>query len=520
MKIEKIKIKNYRRFLEAEININDGVNVLVGNNEAGKSSILSAIDLTVSGSPRRVESLGIENIFNYDVCSDFIENRGRQEELPELYVELFLSDQKNPDFNGNDNSDGRVCDGIKMVCAPLDNYREYVEEVLSREDPLFPFEYYGVRFSTFSGALYSGYKKFLSHVLIDSSQINNEYATREYIKAVYSSVADPAQRNQYQSEYRKSRSQFTEIALSGLNQRMDGFSFSVRTGAKANLHDDLTIMESGIPLESRGKGYQSIIKTRFALNKKGGGEGVDLILLEEPENHLSHSNMKVLRKEISDGAKGQVVVSTHSSLVSSGLDLRNVIMLNSSSEVSLALKDISEDTAKFFMKAPDNNLLEFVLSEKVILVEGHAEFMLMPAFYENEIGSQISESGIHVIAVGGVIFKRYMEIARLLGIKTAVLRDNDGDPERHCVEAYKSFENEFIKVFFEKDPERPTLENCIYEDNKEMCDELFGEGRRTRDVLQYMLDEKTESAYQLVNKEAANIKSPRYIAEAIEWLRS
>lgn len=35
------------------------------------------------------------------------------------------------------------------------------------------------------------------------------------------------------------------------------------------------------------------------------------------------------------------------------------------------------------MKAPDNNILEYVLSKKVILVEGDAEFILMEALYKN-----------------------------------------------------------------------------------------------------------------------------------------
>ena len=40
MYISKIKLHNYRRFRDIEIRFNEGKNILVGNNESGKSSII------------------------------------------------------------------------------------------------------------------------------------------------------------------------------------------------------------------------------------------------------------------------------------------------------------------------------------------------------------------------------------------------------------------------------------------------------------------------------------------------
>ncbi|WP_350636635.1 TOPRIM nucleotidyl transferase/hydrolase domain-containing protein, partial [Pseudoalteromonas sp. GW168-MNA-CIBAN-0100] len=59
-----------------------------------------------------------------------------------------------------------------------------------------------------------------------------------------------------------------------------------------------------------------------------------------------------------------------------------------------------EDTAKFFMKAPDNNVLEFILSAKVILVEGDAEYILLDSFYSLVTDSSLEADDIHVISVG------------------------------------------------------------------------------------------------------------------------
>jgi hypothetical protein len=40
---------------------NEDVNILVGDNESGKSTILQAIDLVIRASSSKIEELGIDN---------------------------------------------------------------------------------------------------------------------------------------------------------------------------------------------------------------------------------------------------------------------------------------------------------------------------------------------------------------------------------------------------------------------------------------------------------------------------
>ena len=49
MKIKKVNIENYKCFKSFTLDFNDGVNIIVGDNEAGKSTILEAINLALSG---------------------------------------------------------------------------------------------------------------------------------------------------------------------------------------------------------------------------------------------------------------------------------------------------------------------------------------------------------------------------------------------------------------------------------------------------------------------------------------
>jgi hypothetical protein len=196
------------------------------------------------------------------------------------------------------------------------------------------------------------------------------------------------------------------------------------------------------------------------------------------------------------------------------------ILLNSAGAKPFALKDLPEDTAKFFMKAPDNNVLEFVLSPKVILVEGDAEFILLDALYKKHSEkSTMEEDGVHVIAVGGTSFKRYLDLSKLLGIKTAVVRDNDHDYQKNCVDSYADYVLGHVRVFSDKDPARYTFEVCFYQANKATCDELFMPGRVKLSAQQYMLHNKADAAFELLDKKEAALVAPTYIEEAIAWIR-
>ena len=48
--IEKLKLFNFKRFREFEVEFTSGTNTIIGDNEAGKSSIIQAIELVASGS--------------------------------------------------------------------------------------------------------------------------------------------------------------------------------------------------------------------------------------------------------------------------------------------------------------------------------------------------------------------------------------------------------------------------------------------------------------------------------------
>ncbi|PSW66554.1 ATP-dependent endonuclease [Photobacterium kishitanii] len=523
--ITKIQLRNFKKYKEFSLDFDPELNLLIGDNEAGKSTILTAIELVLSGSKSKVETSGLETLFNTSIVQGFLVSDKKIENLPILIAELHLNEQDNPSLNGKNNIDGVTADGLQLICEPNEELSHEIAQVLAQPEANFPFEYYSIKFITFAGEAYTGYRKFLKYLTLDSSQINNEYATREYIKTVYESHVEQPQRIGLQNDYRQQKANFKENNLKPINDSLKNYQFAIRSGTKSNLETDLTITEDDVPLDNKGKGRQCFIKTEFALQQNNQGQDLDVLLLEEPENHLSHTNMKKLVDRISESEAKQIFIATHSSLISTRLDLRRTVFMNSSSTDPLLLKDLPRDTARFFMKAPDNNVLEFVMSPKVILVEGDAEYMLIEQLYKNTTGSTPEQDGVHIISVGGTSFKRYLDIAKLLDIKVAVIRDNDGDKQTNCIDSFTDYTVENMQVFCDDDDENWTFELCMLVANPNICDELFTKKLRKKPnkdeqttLSEFMLSHKADVAFELLDKKAEELVSPDYIAKAFVWI--
>lgn len=491
------------------------MNILVGDNESGKSSILQAIELTAHGSRFRVEELGLERLFNANTISEFMEGDRNMLKLPEMYVELYINPCDNPQLNGCNNSKGIEAFGVRMSCHYNTDYSKQISQIISHKDAVFPLEFYTIDFETFGGTPYNGYTKYIKSIFIDNSQIGNPYAMREYVHKIYMAKVNENDRINNKHAYHSTKRKFQEESLSKFNAGIEPYKFCIKDSSDGNIETDINLEENNVAIENKGTGRQCFIKTKLALNTSV--KDIDVVLIEEPETHLSYLNMLQLIELIKGSQNRQLFISTHSDLISTRINLKKCILLNSSGTTTTSLSGIDDDTAKFFMKAPDNNMLQFVLSNKVILVEGDAEFILMEAMYKQVTQKELSKSGIGVIAVDGKCFKRYFEIAKLLGIKVAVITDNDKSYKDNINGIYNDCITDNIKVFSDTDDERYTFEVCIYNDNKELFDNEFS-NLKTNTPLQFMLANKAETAYRILIKHADKLNVPQYIQNAIQWI--
>ncbi|MBR4750983.1 MAG: AAA family ATPase [Thermoguttaceae bacterium] len=515
--IKKIKLINFKRFKNYSIEPNDRINILVGDNETGKSSVLEAIDLVSSGSVRRVETIGLDRLINIDSVRDVARGVKSFDELPILRIELYLELEKPDQFmNGKNNTDRVNSDGIRLVCAPNPEYRAELTEVLTNHKDFFPYDYYSIHFSTFAGEGYAGYKRKLRVALIDSVAMSHSYATNEFVRRMYLQYAESNERIQHKGAYRLLRNNYRTRILEKLNERVPAdknYAFGLKTCGALGLEDDLMIYEDDIGIDCKGTGRQVFIKTDFAIER--AGDNVDIILIEEPENHLSPVNLRKLIQRVAETQKGQIFVTTHNSLISTRLELQNLLLLHANCDgMPTTLKTLSEDTSKYFMKTPPASIVEFALTQKALLVEGPSEFMLIEQFYKSVSGHVPEDENVHVIDIRGLSFQRYLEVARQTGSRVAVITDNDGEFQKNCIDKYTDYTNESnIHIFFDSDNEKRTFETVLYTENSALCDGLFGSN-----ALNYMLNNKTEAAYRLLSQNQ-KIVTPDYIKRAIEWIR-
>ena len=244
---------------------------------------------------------------------------------------------------------------------------------------------------------------------------------------------------------------------------------------------------------------------------------IKIILIEEPENHLSYANMLKLI-DIFKEKDIQVFISTHSNMITSRLGINNCLLLNCGN--ILPIKNIDSDTVRFFEKSTNQNLLNFILCNKIILVEGNAEYILLEEFYKQKTGKSTYQDNIQIISVDGLSFKRYLNIAKHFpNKKISVITDNDKDYIKNIANKYIDYSTiENIDIFSDPDNNNYTFEICIYNSNQQILKNLTS----AKNILKFMLDNKAEFSLRVLEilyENSSNFIIPEYIEDAIEWVR-
>lgn len=525
--IQQIRLHNFKKFKETTIQFNNGRNILIGENGVGKSSILLAITCVLSGSYSMIEKLGLHTLFNVEAINEFMNGEKEYNNLPIIEVELFISDDViNHEINGKKNSAKVEKNGLKMLICPNEEYSELIKESLEITN-IFPFEYYHVEFNTFSDRAYNSYRKYPDYIkysYLDSTKVNSNYAMKDYINRIYESKTDRTLRQKINNRYRDTTQQFSDNLYSEFALEItDDLKIKLDTQGETSFQENITVEKSGISIQNLGQGEKIFINTEFLLTNSS--EDSRIILIEEPENHLSYLNMhKLIDKIIATGDKKQTFIATHSNMIVSKLDLQNAIFF--SENAITKLDEIELETAKFFEKAPDNNALNFILSRRAILVEGDAEHILMNEFYKHLNNNEPYNDDITIVSCGGKTFKRYLEIAKILNKKVVIITDNDHDYSKNIIENYMGYVSEYVKVHADSNNSLHTFEVCLYENNKPFIDTYLANAYMTTGVQNYMLNNKAESAFRLLclftsedpETSLDKFKIPTYIEEAIKWI--
>jgi len=540
MHIKKVYIENYKVFPgKFEIALNPDFNILVGDNEAGKSTILEAIHLALTGliNGRYLRNELSQYLFNNEVEESYLDSINNPEKVgeepPYILIEVYFEADDLPLFEGNGNSDRSNDCGLSLKIEFDANYQsEYDELVNGEQIQSIPIEYYKVTWSSFARDSITSRSVPMRSALIDTSGHKYRNGSDIYISRIIRNELEDKERVAVSQAYRKLKEKFSQDeSIKTINEKINAVaslsdnkkvSVSVDLATKDAWESGLTTFLDLVPFENIGQGEQSIVKTKLALGAKES-QKAGVILIEEPENHLSHTKMNALIKSINENCENkQIIVSTHSSFVANKLGLDHLILLDK--QKTARLTDLPPDTQDFFRKLPGYQTLRLLLCKKAILVEGDSdELIVQKAYMDLHEGRLPIEDGIDVISVG-LSFKRFLQIAKLLRKPVAVVTDNDGDYEQKITRKYEEFlEVQCISVFADDREVLNTLEPQFIDANKDQLEDLCRVTEINIDrypdfetISIYMQKNKTDWALNVFNSQES-LNYPEYINQVIDW---
>ena len=532
--LERVVIKCYRIFKELNLEFNSGVNIIVGQNESGKSTLLEAISMTLTG---RIHGQWLSDHlnpywFNQDVTHSYLETQrgGRKAAAPEILIELYLN-SGDPDvqqLRGINNSLGLDQPGLQVrVAVDPEFTKEFNEYVSDSNAPLLlPSEFYKVEWRSFQGSSVGRRPRALGIAQIDSRTLHSSSGVDFHTRRLLLDHIDTNESARISLALRKAKHEITERFLSDANGRIR--QTATASGPHIGLQIDQTASNGwqgsvvpqvgDIPFAMSGQGQQAASKVALAMSRTA--ETTSIVLVEEPENHLAHTRLTRLMGHLETLAEGrQMIVTTHSSYVLNRLGIGNLLLINRGTAAHIT--DVPEDTIRYFKRLSGYDTLRIVLADKLALVEGPADEMILSKAYRQHTDRTPSQDGIDIVSIRGTAFKRSLELCKAIEKDVIFLRDNDGEERAHWEQHYEELLSTKCRMFMGEPSLGATLEPQIIKANESDTTSLLQalDLSEKTDALTWICksENKTEAALRIFESKES-IKFPPYIIEAVKDL--
>lgn len=532
--IKTVVIKGYRIFDDVRLDLSPGMNIVVGANECGKSTLLEAVSLALRGqsnghwareelNPYWFHATTVANFFNAVAA-------GSSPEWPKILIELYVqdADPQVQKLRGRLNSLAEDMPGLAVTIAPSEDYAVELQDFLRlpNHPRIIPVEYYQVSWCDFAGQSLGRTPRGLGISVIDSRTIRGTSGLDHHTRQLLADRLDESTSTAISVAMRLARQDITNSQLSAIEAHRDrqGLELHDRPihlqmdqSASAAWQNAVVPTVDGIPFALAGEGQQASIKVALAM--AGHSETTKIVLVEEPENHLSYTRLTGLVQRISSLAgERQLLVTTHSSYVLNRLGVDRLTLLRGGRPATFS--DLDSDTVGYFKKLSGYDTLRVVLADNVVLVEGPADEMVFQRVYRDRTGRSPMDDGIDVISMDGLAFKRALSLAQALGRRVAVARDNDGKPPVYWEHWYAEWLESGNRELFVGDPELGnTLEPQVVRANGHVAMATIldrPELDSDEAVEDWMTKNKTEAALKILES-AHPFKSPPYIEDAVDF---
>ncbi len=469
MYIARVEIKNFRCFKEQIVRFNEGVNVIIGENNAGKTALLKALGLVFDSRTRGRLTM-----------HDFHQGIEEFDVPPSITVKVTLRSSGDRDTIDDK---ALVATWLTKLDSPWEatltyNYFLPEEEAIKfnrrlgaatgKQEFWGTVEYFLPKYISriYAGELTAQNRvepewlnkfnyQFLDAIRDVESELfsgSNPLLKSMLYQVLDSDLADDDEGNKAKHLRNQKFNRSSNILKRRLVDRLKVdslFNLVKQTGAgdggepviEGNIAEQdiisalkMYIRSSGfeLPANYNGLGYNNLIyislvlaNLDFQTSIKQRGQNAalfPLLLIEELEAHLhpalQYKLLKYINSRIKDNPKSrQVFLTTHSTHVTSACALDQIICMSindgmiSASYPGKVFSDNIEGrkSKKYVERYLDATKSNMLFSKGLLFVEGLAEQILLPCFSEY-IGSILEENHIAIISVGGSTFKHFMPI--------------------------------------------------------------------------------------------------------------
>jgi putative ATP-dependent endonuclease of OLD family len=218
---------------------------------------------------------------------------------------------------------------------------------------------------------------------------------------------------------------------------------SLFTVSEADLKQILERLELTFAEESNlGLGSDNLLfmsAELLHLNKQGW-KGLRLGLIEEIEAHLHPQIQLRVIESLQALSSIQLILTTHSPNIGSKIDLEKLIICKGAQTFPMgkAYTALSEPDYRYLKRFLDVSKANLFFAKGVIFVEGWAEELLLPSL-SKKIGINLTERGISVVNIGNTAFLRYSSIFKRtdgkdFNIPVSVITDLDVLPSEESTD--------------------------------------------------------------------------------------